>query len=374
MNVAVLGGGSGAHATALDLARRGHAITLCNTPEREESILIPKVRGGIEGVRRSGGPSVIEGFFKLSLVTTDIRLTLETNDIILIVVPAFGQRAFMEAMLPHLRGDHVVAFMPGNFAALEFLYLLEGSRPDLLGRLLIGEAESLPYATRLQAPGKVWVKSIKERMGIGSLPGEDGERLISHLAPLFPQFYLVDNVLQTSLFNGATIVHPISTLLNLSRIEQMGPYRTGCYDVTPGVARAMEQADRERVHIAEALGERPRTLPEILSSYYRCDTTSLYEAMRSVTSFQVQTSPDGLSSRYITEDVPYGLVPVVELGRLAGVPTPTLDLFVRLAETVTGIPFRRHGRTLATMGLSGISTSRCRIRLQSLQEPRSYAL
>jgi opine dehydrogenase len=46
---------------------------------------------------------------------------------------------------------------------------------------------------------------------------------------------------------------------------------------------------------------------------------------------------------------------MAELGRLAGVATPTIDALVRLASLALGIDYRRDGLTLERLGLAGKS-------------------
>ena len=48
--------------------------------------------------------------------------------------------------------------------------------------------------------------------------------------------------------------------------------------------------------------------------------------------------PD-FSHRYITEDVPYGLVVTRGVAELAGVPTPTIDRVVAWAQRVAGLSY-----------------------------------
>ena len=57
--------------------------------------------------------------------------------------------------------------------------------------------------------------------------------------------------------------------------------------------------------------------------------------------------------RYITEDIPYGLVPLAYLGDLAGVPTPIMDAMIDLASTVNHVNYRKEGMTLEKLGLGG---------------------
>ena len=67
--------------------------------------------------------------------------------------------------------------------------------------------------------------------------------------------------------------------------------------------------------------------------------------------FKDSPAPASLDARYVTEDVPYGLVPLAALGRVAGVPTPIADALTAIASAALGRDFAREGRTLERMGL-----------------------
>ena len=69
--------------------------------------------------------------------------------------------------------------------------------------------------------------------------------------------------------------------------------------------------------------------------------------------FKDSPAPAALDARYVTEDVPYGLVPIAELGRLASVPTPVAQALTVLASAALGRNFAGEGRTLERMGLEG---------------------
>jgi hypothetical protein len=51
--------------------------------------------------------------------------------------------------------------------------------------------------------------------------------------------------------------------------------------------------------------------------------------------------------------VPYGLVPLAELARFAGVATPAIDHLIHLCCVATGKDYRAHGLTLDRLGLTG---------------------
>jgi opine dehydrogenase len=70
--------------------------------------------------------------------------------------------------------------------------------------------------------------------------------------------------------------------------------------------------------------------------------------------------PTSVRDRYITEDLPFGLVPRSALGRVAGVPTPVIDGIVSIGSVVCREDYWRTGRTLKTLGLAGLKKEQIR--------------
>ena len=62
--------------------------------------------------------------------------------------------------------------------------------------------------------------------------------------------------------------------------------------------------------------------------------------------------PEHLKDRYVTEDVPYGMVLLSTLGDLLGVPTPTHDAVIQLASVVNRTDYWKTGRGIKQRGLS----------------------
>jgi hypothetical protein len=58
--------------------------------------------------------------------------------------------------------------------------------------------------------------------------------------------------------------------------------------------------------------------------------------------------------KFITEDVPTGLIPMSALGAAAGVRTPAIDALVELVRKMTGNDFAGDGGTLERLGLNGM--------------------
>ena len=75
---------------------------------------------------------------------------------------------------------------------------------------------------------------------------------------------------------------------------------------------------------------------------------------------QATGTPKSLDHKFITEDVPTGLIPMSALGRAAGVRTPAIDALVELVRKMTGKDFAADARTLERLELSGMDAPQVR--------------
>jgi len=65
--------------------------------------------------------------------------------------------------------------------------------------------------------------------------------------------------------------------------------------------------------------------------------------------------PRTLQDRYITEDVPYGMVPISQLAKKLGVATPLTDAIIELASALNQDNYYLTGRTLESLGLAELN-------------------
>ena len=66
-------------------------------------------------------------------------------------------------------------------------------------------------------------------------------------------------------------------------------------------------------------------------------------------------APGQLNTRWLSEDVPYGLRAWSGLGTALGVPTPVIDAVITLGLTVLHEPLDTNYRTLGDLGLEGMT-------------------
>ena len=105
-------------------------------------------------------------------------------------------------------------------------------------------------------------------------------------------------------------------------------------------------ADRAR-EILDLLA-RPASLPQLPVP---SEPVPPAEALSNTTVHVDQLTPRSAQHRYVTEEIPYGLVPISEIASMLGIPTPNIDAIIALASTVNDEDYRATGRHLSSLGL-----------------------
>ena len=350
--IAVLGGGNGALTMAADLVLGGHRVRLYQAPDfaahPDFEPVLRERRVVLEGIGRTG-------VAELEVVSTGMGEVVDGVDLVNVVVPANAHETFFEALIPHLRDGQTVVVWPGNFGSLRLLKMLKdrGVRKDLL----IAETNTLPYGTRRSGPGRVRLLLAAPRVLISALPGSLTQRVVDIIRPIFPCIVPCDNVIATALSNPNPIIHPPGSLLNVGRIEyskgEFWMYREG---ITHSVAKVIRRLYSEAEAVARALGSSIEQYEErdfwTTASVMGVAFQAPFDTLGVIASI---AGPHSVHDRYITEDLPYGLVPLAELGRKLGVPTPVAEGIVNIGSVVCGEDYWRTGNTLTRLGLAGMS-------------------
>jgi opine dehydrogenase len=355
---AVLGGGNGGLATAADLALKGFPVRLYSS--YEETIAPIAAQGGLElEVLPSSG--LKGGFARLERATTDIAAAVAGADVILVVTPAPSQRRYAEKVAPHLRRGQVVVLNPGSFGgSLEFSQVLaaRGAPP-----VTVAETECLIYAGRKKGPTHMWIRGYKKGLRLAAFPARETARVLSLLRQAYPDLAEADSVLETGLSNPNPIIHIPIMILNAARIEAPGDFLFYWEGVTPAVGRVIEALDAERLAVGEALGVPLRSAYEQDLEWYGHQGThgdNIYETHVNNPIYQWSLAPTSFEHRYLTEDTPYGLVPIEDLGRRLGVPTPRLSAAIEYVSLLTRRDLRRGARTIEKLGLADLSPAELR--------------
>ena len=346
MKITVLGGGGNAQTMAAEFALAGFSVNLCDLPRFSKKIEHVMKTGEIEKVGSVGTVSHT-GRAKLNKVTIDVREGIKGVDIIVISVPAYEQMEFFEAIHEDLEDNQTIIVIPGNWGALRLFNLLRQQK--VKARVRIAETDRCMFICRAGeswlGAGKARVILERDNLQIAAIPAKDTAWVLDKFKILYPRLFPATCVLETSLNNSNLVTHGPIVMMNTGWLEhtqgQFMIYRDGG---TPSIGRVIDAIARERDCVLARFGI--KAMPR----------EPFYDAVKKSQWVHdpCEVGPPSLEHRYITEDIPYGLVPMALLGHLFGISTPVSDAIVELASTAMNRDFLEEGLTLRELGLEGL--------------------
>ena len=346
MKIAIIGAGNGGQTMAGHLSLLGHWVSLYDIDEERINTLKKARRIKLEGQ--------IQGNGIIDIITTDLQEATDGVEVIMIATVANAHQAVAYSLAPHLVDGQIIVLNPGRTCgALVFKQALK--KAGCTKRIYIGEAQTLVYACRVIENGHVNVIGIKDEVLLSGLPASDTDYILSKLGSLYSCFQKADNVLRTSLENIGAMFHPCVLLFNAATIERNDVfwfYR----DMTEQVAAFIEKFDSERLAVGKAYGVELLSVREWIHFAYK-DTKgyTLCERMRNNPAYHDIKSPSTIFTRQLTEDIPTGVLPIMELGRVAGIECPLLESMIHICEALLGMDLHTRGRSLKNLGLEGMS-------------------
>lgn len=346
MKIAVIGAGNGGQAIAGYAALKGYEVSLFDRNEVKVKELQGK--GSIE-LRGQ-----IKGIGKISRVTTNIGNAVTDADLVMITTVANAHAELAKAMAPYVQDGQIIILNPGRTCgALVFKQAL--NEVGCSKRYYLGEAQTLVYACRIIENGIVNIIGIKDDVLLAALPASDTDHIIEKINQLYPCFIKTDNVLRTGLENIGAIFHPCVCLFNAATIERQNEfyfYR----DMTDQVASFIEKFDAERLAVGKAYGINLLGVREwIKFAYNDTEGETLCERMKNNPAYYDIKGPGSIFTRQLTEDIPTGVLPIMELGKAAGVPTPLFQSMISVIESLLNMDFHTEGRSLKNLGLDGMN-------------------
>ena len=299
------------------------------------------------------------GFAKVSLATLDLSEAVKGADLIMVTTQALIHERIAREVAPHLSDGQTVVLWPGSGGTLVFRKVWDELRMNY--RVLLAEAITFPYCCRrLEGPGTVNIHRVDgPRMLLAALPAADTPAVLDALASVYANVVRpAVSVLEPALYNCNIIVHPVGALLNMGHIEyskgEFWMYKEG---LTPSVKKVIYQMDAERMALFRSFGYVPYSYDEIFRDSFNMD----------IAQFAVTSSkgPFSMQDRYITEDVPVGMVLTASVGRKMGVPMPTYDAIIEIASVVNDRDFSAEGRSLENVGLADLTPEELRAFLKT---------
>ena len=352
--VAIIGAGIGGVYLVAELGLAGHRLRLHDLDDTRLAEI--RAHGGVDV--EPGGLAAIES------ATTELPAAVDGADVIIVVTGGNAQPVVARSLAPLLRDGQIILLIQGNTGgSLVVRRALDeaGCRADVD----VAEMDNYPFSCWRLGPTRIRPIVKKRWLQIASFPGRRIGSVFSRLAPLFPHAVAAPSVIHTGFTNANAMLHVANCVGNAGKIDRGESYKFYAEGVTSSVARLYAAINAERVAVAAALGAWVPTLEDWFDRVYGVRGADLPESCRLLTTnsdgpYQATGTPKSFDHKYITEDVPVGLMPMSTLGAAAGVPTPAIDAVVTLARAMAGKDFSHEARTLERMGLGGMDAPQIR--------------
>jgi opine dehydrogenase len=210
--------------------------------------------------------------------------------------------------------------------------------------------------TGRRLPGAaVRVSNIRDKVDVAALPAGDIDAMAALCRELFgDRFVPRDDLIAVSLSNVNPQNHLGMALCNFTRIEN-AEHWANWSGLTPAVGRLIEALDIERLAVAAAFGASVRSVRDHFHLSFDVPHGPLGDAGAILAARDSNPGPASLDTRYVTEDVPFGLVPSTVLGRIADVPMPLHEAGVAMFSALYGRDFRAENNLLPELTLDRLS-------------------
>jgi hypothetical protein len=309
------------------------------------------------GGQRAGRPQQI---------TADPASAGRDADLVLLALPAFAHEAVLAALAPHLPAHAAIGALPARGG---FDWLVQAVLPGHAG--IVFGLQTLPWACRIQEWGRrVQVLGVKAHVDLAAWPaGRAAETAATVGALIGVPLRPVRDFLALTLANTGQIIHP-GIMYGIFHTWDGQPFAQdavplfygGVDDATAAVLQAMSD---EVQALCWTLGQH---LPGLdLSSVAPLQTwleeayagqiddprslRAAFNTNRAYAGLRAPVEPAGESrcvpafaSRYLTEDVPDGLLVTRGIAELAGVATPVIDRVIGWAQARMGREYLVGGR------------------------------
>lgn len=345
MKIGVIGAGNGGQAMAAHLSSMGHTVCLFNrSVERIETI------ARVKTIELTG---LINQTVEINEVVTSWEVAVRNQELIMICTTADAHHDIAKQMAPYLSENQIIILNPGRtLGAISFRHYLSLYTKT---RVYIAEAQSLVYACRITGPNTVAILGIKKYVPLAAYPSTDTAHVLAKVNTILNAFVAADNSLICGLNNIGAILHPCISLLNAQSIAH-GHLFYFYRNLDEATASLLEQIDAERMALGKALQLELISLSNWVSlAYDGISGDTLIEKIKNNPAYHNILSPKTLQNRLLMEDIPTGLMPMIDLGQQLGVAMPLMHSITTLCKTLLNQSFEKEGRTLNALGLGHLS-------------------
>lgn len=351
MKISILGAGNGGCAVAADLTLKGHEVTLIKTSHaiHDDNFQYMLEHDGEMTLKEFGTSSTA----RIHKLTRDIS-ELQNAEIVVIYIQTNFHEQLIKRIAPYLNDDQILLINPGY---LSTAYVLKHCADK---KVIVAEAESSFIDGRIMELGQFKVGFRNVRNPIGIYPSARKAEAIQKLDQMQERFVYLDSVVEAAIHNPNLVVHTVGSVMSIPQIEkthgEFCMYHEAYTRDNIATWRILEALDAEKMNVLEKLGF--ARLSYVEACKYRNSLDEKKEAKEVFLDYAAMETrakgPTKVDSRYISEDVPQGLVMLEALGKSLKVPTPIATGLIEIAAAALGRDLREEGRAPEGLGVENI--------------------
>ena len=366
LTITICGCGNGAHACAAQLSIQGHTVNMYSPISEEVARfkdayaknggLTMRFGGELHTCLSSENPTYSENVetvehIRINKITDNAAEVIPGASVIFIIVPAFAHKNVLKHIKPYLDKNSLIVFTPSRSGVeFEINSILPGAN--------VIAFQTLPWATRIKKFGsEIFIFARKESILAASMPGDISDVFFSQMEQLLlMKIIRAKHIFTISLANVGQILHPTITYsvfkndpkkvytldnlplfyggINEEGAERLSRVSDEIREIAVAAAKINPDIEVDRVlHLRDWLNLSYSNQIEDKSSLYKMIITNpAYKgSMAPVKKIGEGKYIPDFTTRYIVEDVPYGMLVVKSIAMMVDVKTPAID------EVLTGI-------------------------------------
>lgn len=316
MKAVVIGAGKTGYALAVHLLKEKYEVVVYSR-SRQKADFFSNNKLEVTGI--------LAGRYRVK-TTSNLTAAVANADIVFVATWANAHNDVLKNIASLLSSQQSIIFLNGNWGALEAVSYLG---QDSIGKLHleIGETSGMPYVAEFKDRNHLEIKQIKElvTLSVFNLEKRASEKVVTLFKKLYTSIEIARNIIATSLTSLNPIIHVPAVIFNLARIERQDNFSILVDGLTPKVANFIMKIDSERRALAKELGIPYNTIVAQLSEQWGREFPDLPTLFSTLGTYKNLQAPKSFNSRFIVEDLPFGIDPLVKLGS-------ELDVGVRNAE------------------------------------------
>lgn len=350
MNVAIIGCGNVGVSIAADLSIRGHNVSLIKTSFPNGPVFDRLLEKKSILIKENGTYST--GI--IGNISHDLCSVSDSEMVILTTQSTYHDRVIGD-MGKYLRKNQTVVCICSYMSSFYFMkhcyelpVIVETTGPYLEGRTDVCD---IPEEVVFRVGCRL------SKVPVSLFNSCDPCETMRKIQELYPGFVYEYNTIESALLNPNMVLHTVGSIMSISRIEYSDGdfcmYREAYSRKNESIVRLMLALDKEKMDVLKSLRCKPVDILTA-SGFLGDKVESFYKYSESEDRAK---SPSSVTSRYITEDVPQGLVLMESIASRAGVSVPITSSLINISGAALGCDFRSAGRTLARLGATGFIDS-----------------